>query len=137
MVESIANPLHGRMEIFSGHSAERRKPVCGIDPNPFSPIYEGTSLRSTLLVLDDHMAPLSIELLACRNASRYTEPLSIPRDTLDETFQQVSLRRIEQTTNAPYDEPSITILAKLALKTQRAYTSMATFPTAPNDWTII
>ena len=61
MVEPIANLPHEKMEMFSGHAAERIEPILGVDPEPFEPIEVILSFRTTLLLADDHMVSLKAQ----------------------------------------------------------------------------
>ena len=56
MVETIANFTQIKMEKFAGHSTVRSQPVFRIGPEAFDAINMVTSLGTTLLLTDDHMA---------------------------------------------------------------------------------
>lgn len=61
MVETITSPPQEKMEMFSGHSAERIEPILGITPEPFDPVDVIPSPRSSSFLSDQHMVPLDTQ----------------------------------------------------------------------------
>lgn len=61
MVETITNLPQEKMEMFSGHSAERIEPVFGIAPEAFDPVDVVPSLGSSSFLSDHHMISLDAQ----------------------------------------------------------------------------
>jgi hypothetical protein len=57
-VETISNLSQKKRKVFSGHAAERIRPVPGVTPDPLDPVEVVPSFRPTFLLADDHMIAL-------------------------------------------------------------------------------